>query len=73
MVGHACAGRNAAGCSRKLNAAINEGLRSADMQMTLKRLGAEARGGTSQEFAAFLASEVQRWAAIIAATRIKPE
>jgi tripartite-type tricarboxylate transporter receptor subunit TctC len=43
------------------------------MQVTLKRLGAEARGGTSQEFAAFLASEVQRWAAIIAATRIKPE
>ena len=57
----------------KLNAAINDGLRSADMQVTLKRLGAEARGGTSQEFAAFLASEVQRWAAIIAATRIKPE
>jgi tripartite-type tricarboxylate transporter receptor subunit TctC len=57
----------------KLNAAINDGLRSADMQVTLKKLGAEARGGTSQEFAAFLASEVQRWAAIIAATRIKPE
>jgi tripartite-type tricarboxylate transporter receptor subunit TctC len=57
----------------KLNAAINDGLRSADMQVTLKRLGAEAKGGTSQEFAAFLASEVQRWAAIIAATRIKPE
>jgi tripartite-type tricarboxylate transporter receptor subunit TctC len=57
----------------KLNAAINDALRSADMQVTLKRLGAEARGGTSQEFAAFLASEVQRWAAIIAATRIKPE
>jgi tripartite-type tricarboxylate transporter receptor subunit TctC len=57
----------------RLNAAINDGLRSADMQVTLKRLGAEARGGTSQEFAAFLASEVQRWAAIIAATRIKPE
>ena len=57
----------------KLNAAINDALRSADMQVTLKRLGAEARGGTSQEFAAFLASEVQRWAAIIAVTRIKPE
>ena len=57
----------------RLNAAINDGLRSADMQVSLKRLGAEARGGTSQEFAAFLASEVQRWAAIIAATRINPE
>ena len=57
----------------KLNAAINDGLRSADMQVTLKKLGAEARGGTSQEFAAFLASEVQRWATIIAATRIKSE
>jgi tripartite-type tricarboxylate transporter receptor subunit TctC len=43
------------------------------MQETLKKLGAEAKGGTSQEFAVFLASEVQRWATIIAATRIKPE
>ena len=42
------------------------------MQVTLKRLGAEAKGGTSQEFAAFLASEVQM-GAIIAVTRIKPE
>jgi tripartite-type tricarboxylate transporter receptor subunit TctC len=40
----------------KLNAAINDALRSADMQVTLKRLGAEARGGRSQELAAFLAS-----------------
>jgi len=57
----------------KLNAAINEVLRSPDVQATLKKLGAESKGGTPQEFAQFLASEVQRWAGIIAAAGIKPE
>src|SRR5262249_4523762 len=39
----------------KLNAAINESLKSADIVAALGKLGAEVRTGSAQEFAAFIA------------------
>jgi tripartite-type tricarboxylate transporter receptor subunit TctC len=52
------------GIVAKLNAAVNGLLKSADMRATLARLGVEAKPGTPQEFAAFIASETEKWSAI---------
>jgi tripartite-type tricarboxylate transporter receptor subunit TctC len=57
----------------KLNVATNDVLRSPDMRSALAKLGAEAKGGSAQDFAAFMASEVTKWAAVVAAANIKPE
>src|SRR5262245_47355697 len=55
----------------KLNAAINEILRSKDAQAGFARLGAEAKIGSPQDFAAFIAAEAPRWTAIANETGIK--
>jgi tripartite-type tricarboxylate transporter receptor subunit TctC len=55
----------------KLNLAINEVLRSKEAQTGLARLNAEARIGSPQDFAAFIASEAARWAGIANTTGIK--
>jgi tripartite-type tricarboxylate transporter receptor subunit TctC len=55
----------------KLNGAINEILRSKEAQDGLARLSAEARIGSPQDFAAFIASETPRWAAIANETGVK--
>jgi tripartite-type tricarboxylate transporter receptor subunit TctC len=55
----------------KLNGAVNDILRSKEAQDGLARLSAEARIGSPQEFAAFIAAEAPRWAAIAAETGIK--
>lgn len=48
-----------------LNAVINEGLKSPETKTALARLNAIARIGTPEEFAAFLANEVPKWAALV--------
>jgi tripartite-type tricarboxylate transporter receptor subunit TctC len=55
----------------KLNATINAGMTSTEMQTTLKRLGAEAGSGTAADFAAFIADERRRWSAVAEAANIK--
>ena len=55
----------------RLNAAINEGLRSPDMGASLQRLGAEAKGGSPQDFAAFIGEETQKWGAIVRSSGVK--
>jgi len=55
----------------KLNVAVNEILKSKEAQDGLKRLGAEARIGPPQDFAAFIGKEAPRWAAIANETGIK--
>jgi tripartite-type tricarboxylate transporter receptor subunit TctC len=55
----------------KLNGAINEILKSKEAQDGLARLSAEARIGSPQDFAAFIASETPRWAAIANETGVK--
>ena len=55
----------------RLNAAVNDGLKSPDLQATLARLGAEPKGGSPREFAAFIADEAQKWAAVAKAADVK--
>jgi tripartite-type tricarboxylate transporter receptor subunit TctC len=55
----------------QLNAAINEVMRSQEMQATLAKFGAQARVGTAQGFAAFIAAETRKWSAIIKAAGVQ--
>jgi tripartite-type tricarboxylate transporter receptor subunit TctC len=45
----------------RLNVAINETLKSSEMTATLATLGLEPMITTPQEFAGFLADEMQKW------------
>ena len=49
----------------KLNGAINEGLKSAETKANLARFSAIAKIGSPEEFAAFLAKDMPRWAEIV--------
>jgi tripartite-type tricarboxylate transporter receptor subunit TctC len=49
----------------KLNATINEGLRSPELRDALARLGAEIKIETAEDFAALLADETRKWSAVI--------
>jgi tripartite-type tricarboxylate transporter receptor subunit TctC len=55
----------------RLNAAINEGLRAPEMQGSITRLGAVAVPGTPAEFAAFIAAQERKWAAVAKAAHIR--
>ena len=55
----------------KLDAAINQGLKSPDMGASLQRLGAEAKGGSPQDFSVFIAEETQKWGAIVRSSGVK--
>jgi tripartite-type tricarboxylate transporter receptor subunit TctC len=57
----------------KLNATINEGLRSAETQAALDRLGIEPLISTPEEFAALIAEEAPKWADAVRQTGIKVE
>jgi tripartite-type tricarboxylate transporter receptor subunit TctC len=54
----------------QLNAAINDALAQPDVRDRLNGLGFEPHGGSSREFAAYLRSEVDKWARIVKATGI---
>ena len=49
----------------KLNAAVNEGLKIPEMQVSIAKLGMETRSFTAQEFADKLVEEERAWAAAI--------
>jgi tripartite-type tricarboxylate transporter receptor subunit TctC len=57
----------------KLNAAINESLKSAEIVAALGKLGAEVRTGSAQEFAAFIAKERAMWIDVVTRAGIKAE
>jgi tripartite-type tricarboxylate transporter receptor subunit TctC len=57
----------------RLNAAINEGLHSAEMKQRLAQFQVEPLPGTPHNFGAFIASEATKWAAVIKAAGIKVE
>jgi tripartite-type tricarboxylate transporter receptor subunit TctC len=48
----------------KLNAAINEGLKSQQMRESLDKVGAQADLGSPQDFARFIAAETVKWSAV---------
>jgi tripartite-type tricarboxylate transporter receptor subunit TctC len=54
----------------KLNAAINEGLKSPAVQDMLVKVGSQAAPGTPQEFAAFIASEGRKWRDVATTAKI---
>ena len=49
----------------KLNAAINDTLRSPEMNEAMTKLGMDAKIGSPQDYAKFIAEESQRWNAIV--------
>jgi tripartite-type tricarboxylate transporter receptor subunit TctC len=55
----------------KLNAGVNDYLKSDKAKTLFDDLGLQAAGGTPQELKDFMASEVQKWAPIIKAAGIK--
>jgi tripartite-type tricarboxylate transporter receptor subunit TctC len=58
---------------RKLNTAINTELASGEMSATLTRLAADVRPGTPEDFAAFIATEAPKWAAVVTSSGLKLE
>lgn len=60
-----------AGVVDKLNAAINQGLNSREMEASLAKLGAQPSPGSAQEFAAFIAAERQKWMTVTTAAGIR--
>jgi tripartite-type tricarboxylate transporter receptor subunit TctC len=55
---------------RRVNQAVAGALASEDVEQALSRTGGEARPGSLEELASFLAGEQQRWARIIETTRV---
>jgi tripartite-type tricarboxylate transporter receptor subunit TctC len=49
----------------KLNAAINQGLRSVELRDSLTKLGAEIKIESPEELGALLAAETRKWSAVI--------
>jgi tripartite-type tricarboxylate transporter receptor subunit TctC len=58
---------------RRLNASINEALKSPEIRATLAKFGSEPLGGTPQEFASFVAAESKQWSEIIRRSGVKTE
>jgi len=54
----------------KLNGVINETLKAPDMQELLTKFGSQARIGSPQDFATFLAGETRKWADIAKAANV---
>jgi tripartite-type tricarboxylate transporter receptor subunit TctC len=57
----------------KVNAAINQGLKSPEMKQSLAKFNVEPNIASPQEFGTFLAAEARKWADVVKATNIKVE
>ena len=57
----------------KLNAAINDALRSPEMNEAMAKLGMDPKHGSPQDFAKFVAEETPRWTDIVKSTGVKPQ
>ena len=57
----------------KLNHEINESLKSADVTAALAKLGFIPMIGSSQDFAAFLTAQTQKWPPILKAANVQPQ
>jgi tripartite-type tricarboxylate transporter receptor subunit TctC len=55
----------------KVNAAINDTLRSPEMKDAMTKLGMSAKIGSPQDYARFLAEETPRWTAVVNAAGVK--
>jgi tripartite-type tricarboxylate transporter receptor subunit TctC len=57
----------------KVNAAINAGLAAPEIKASFAKFSAQARIGSAQDFAAFIAAEAPKWAALVKASAAKVE
>jgi tripartite-type tricarboxylate transporter receptor subunit TctC len=57
----------------KLNAAINDGLKSQSVRDSLARVGAQPAPGSSQDFGNFIADEMRKWSAIAQTAGLSPQ
>ena len=57
----------------RLNTAINDSLTSPEMKESMGKLGFDAKVGSPQDFANFIADETPRWRGIVKATGVKME
>jgi tripartite-type tricarboxylate transporter receptor subunit TctC len=57
----------------RLNAAINESLKSPEVAATLTKLSVEVRLGSPEDFSAFLAKERAKWVPLVKAAGVKAE
>ena len=55
----------------KLNSALNEGLKSPELQASTAKLGLQTRSMTSREFGAKLADEARDWEAAVTESGVK--
>jgi tripartite-type tricarboxylate transporter receptor subunit TctC len=55
----------------KLNAQINNGLKTPELKGALAKLGAEPLGGTPQDFANMIKTDIGRWAPVVRALNLK--
>ena len=54
----------------RLNAVINEGFKSPEMQANLLKLGMTPKLGSPQDFATLIAEETRKWAAVVQAAKL---
>ena len=57
----------------RINAAINETLRSPEMKDAMTKLGFDAKIGSPQDYARFIAEETPRWTGIAKAVGAKAQ
>ena len=57
----------------KLNAEINAALKMPDVRAKLEAAGIEVQGGTPQEYAALIKSDLAKWSKVVKAAGIPPE
>ena len=55
----------------KLNAGLNAVLRQGDVVARLKQLNVDFRENTPEEFRAFVAAEMEKWARVVKEANIK--
>jgi tripartite-type tricarboxylate transporter receptor subunit TctC len=57
----------------KLNAEINEAMKSPELAASLNKLGFEPQFWSAPQYGAFLAAEMKKWPAIVKASGVQPE
>ena len=55
----------------KLSSAINEALRDSDVTKPLQTAGLDIKGGTPEQFRAFIAGETKKWNDVVAAAGLR--